>query len=89
MAKKATPKPRSLSGWQKMRAGSKGRQQMPKSVFLRPGSRTYPVKTYNARTKRWSYSPRMIRAAISRANSQGNRAVSRDASALLKRVRKK
>ena len=86
--KKPMPKPRGLSAWQKLRAGSKGRQQVPVHVFLGAG-RTYPVKTWNSKTGKFEYSERMLRAAISRANSQKRPDISRRASRLLKKHFKK
>ena len=86
--RKKMPKPRGLSAWQKLRAGSAGRKQVPASVFLVPSRRTYPVKTWNTKTQRFEYSPRMLRAAISRANTQGDTGVQKRASAILRKLNK-
>jgi len=75
-------KPRSLSDWQKVRSGSPDRREIPLSVFLGP-NRTYPAKVWDGEKWVWSY--RMLRAVISRANSQNKPAISRKAQRILHR----
>ena len=77
-------KPRGSVSWGKSPAGSKAREEYPDHIYLRPGSKTYPVKSWNEPQQKWEYDKERIRAAISVANMQGNTAVSKEASALLK-----
>ena len=74
--------PRGLSDWQKTPSGSKDREAIPAHVFL-GANRTYPVKVW--RDGKWVYSERMLRAAISRANSQKRPDISARASRILRR----
>lgn len=75
-------KPRSLSDWQKTPSGSADRREIPASVFL-GANRTYPAKVWNGRE--WVWNERMLRAVISRANSQNRPDISAKASRILRR----
>jgi len=81
----AAPKVRTLGGWRKMPSGSKKRESVPAHVFADQRRRRYPMKLWNSRTGRYEYSDRMLRAVISRANSQGDKAISAKASRLRKK----
>lgn len=62
-------------------SGSEEREEIPRHVFLDPARRRYPVKVL--RGGKWVYNYRSLRAAISRANSQGDVAIQRRASRIL------
>jgi len=74
-------KPTGLAGWQSTPSGSKDRDEIPLHCFIGP-HRTYPVKVW--RDGKWEYSKQMLKAAISRANSQNRPDISKKASRLLK-----
>jgi len=77
-------KPRGLTEWQKTPAGSKKREDIPSKVFLGE-NKTYPVMSWDASKGEYVYREQMLRAAISRANSQNRPDISKRASALLKK----
>jgi len=76
--------PRSLSDWQKTPSGSEDRSKIPAYVFFGP-NRTYPGYVWDSVKKKWVLSKMMLRAIISRANSQNKPAISARASRALKR----
>ena len=57
------------------------RKTMPSSCFLIPSQRKYPWKVY--RNGKWVPSATQLKAAISCANSTGNKAISAKAQRLL------
>lgn len=62
-------------------SGEESREEIPRHVFLDPARRRYPVKVL--RGGKWVYDYRSLRAAISRANTQGDKAIQARASRLL------
>ena len=77
-------KPQTLKDWQNTPSGSEDRREIPAYVFYGP-NRTYPAYLWDSEKKKWRLSERMLRAIISRANSQGQTAISARASRELKR----
>ena len=69
------------------KVSEKSREKMPASCFMKPGECKYPYK--KKINGKWQATPQGLRAVISRANSNGDTAIAKRASAMLARLQGK